>query len=61
MTFSKTEREVEAEGGRPRSLADLGDLVDAYCGICTQEIEEAHKRHDEEVDAFGDELGRSGM
>jgi hypothetical protein len=59
MVFSKTAAQLRAEGG-PRSVTDCGDLLDAYCGQCTHEIDEAHAGHDQLVSTFREELERFG-
>jgi hypothetical protein len=45
LVYSSTESHFEKTG-------DLGDLIEAYCETCTREIEEAHKGHDEQVEAM---------
>ena len=37
---------------------DPGPLLEAYCGACSRKIEEAHQRHEQDVEAFRDELNR---
>lgn len=59
MVFSRTEREVAAKGG-PRSLADLGELTEAYCENCTNEIERAHADHERLFGKFRHELAGWG-
>jgi hypothetical protein len=45
LIFSNDERDAEITG-------DLGELLEAYCERCMHDIEEAHKHHDEEVEAM---------
>ena len=49
LIYSNDERDVELTG-------ELGYLDEAYCETCTREIEEAHKHHDELVEALRREL-----
>ena len=60
LVFSKTDAQVPAEGG-PHLDTDFGDLLEAYCGQCTHESDEAHAGHDQLVDTFKEELNRFGL
>ena len=53
--WSKTHAEVDAQIARGEE-PDLGELLEAYCERCTQEIEEAHLGHDAMVETFKREL-----
>jgi hypothetical protein len=37
---------------------DPSPVFVSYCETCTRKIEEQHERHDQEVEAFRDELDR---
>jgi hypothetical protein len=59
LVFSKADQQVAAEGRR-RSLADLGELTEAYCEKCTNEIERGHARHERLLEKFRHELAGWG-
>jgi hypothetical protein len=52
--------EIYAADERDFNPNDPGPLVASYCATCTRQIEKEHEHHDQEVEAFRDELDRFG-